>query len=448
MTHRVIPHLAAAVAVFFGVCGIFGPTAVFATSTAAERAAFNRKIVDYRRHVNPRFPKQVRRETRYVIVHTSEAGRDATLRVITDGKRDRRHRRTYGGHAHYVIARDGTTYRTLDKLYRADHAGLSMWNGRADVSDFSIGIELVGYHHTAITSAQYRSLGLLIDILQGVYALDDRDVLTHSQVAYGTTNRWVRGDHRGRKRCAKNFVRAKAGLGSGWPYDPDVRAQRLKADHELAAIYYGPDRNEERIAGRSPVALAGIGLLPASDAEPTNVITPENTAWNIAGEDHDASDTLYRLPDGTVVRGDELGGSIGWDRIPPGTQVLLNTSEASATQNEGPMFTVSDGHTAWTFAGADFDKSTTIYFFPDGQVRTGSEIADWDAVPAKTRMLVGYQGHRITATRPPVIIDGERYRDARTLYSFPDGTLLTGAQVQDFRQLPRGAHMLVPVTRP
>jgi N-acetylmuramoyl-L-alanine amidase len=213
-----------------------------ATSTAytrTERNTFQRTIVDHRLQLNPRFKKVKRKQTNYIIVHTSELGLKTTLRVVSKGKRFRNGRRTYGGHTHYVIARNGRTYRVLDKKYVADHAGRSMWNGKTDLSKMSIGIELVGYHYATISDQQYRSIGLLIDILQGVYKLDDRDVLTHSQVAYGTPNRWFRKDHRGRKRCAKNFVRAKAGLGPSWSYDPDVAARRLMADAQLSDVFYG-----------------------------------------------------------------------------------------------------------------------------------------------------------------------------------------------------------------
>jgi N-acetyl-anhydromuramyl-L-alanine amidase AmpD len=144
---------------------------------------FQRSIVDYRSRLNPRFQKIKRQKTKYIIVHTAELGRQTTLRVVSQGKRFRNGRRTPGGHAHYVVARDGRTYRILDKQYVADHAGISMWDGDTDISRMSIGIELVGYHYAAITDAQYRSVGLLIDILQEAYGLDDRAVLTHSQVA-------------------------------------------------------------------------------------------------------------------------------------------------------------------------------------------------------------------------------------------------------------------------
>jgi N-acetylmuramoyl-L-alanine amidase len=45
-----------------------------------------------------------------------------------------------------VIDRKGQTYRTLNNNLRANHAGLSMWNGETDINYSSVGIELVGYN--------------------------------------------------------------------------------------------------------------------------------------------------------------------------------------------------------------------------------------------------------------------------------------------------------------
>lgn len=403
---------------------LLSPSAMHAASRQA-RTSFQRSIIDKRGELNRGFKKERRKETRYVIVHTSEGGLRNTLNVVLNGKHQGRRRITYGGHANYVIARDGRTYRTLDKRFRADHAGLSMWNGEEDLSSISIGIELVGYHHTEITSQQYRSLGILLDILQDIYDLDDASVLTHSQIAYGTPNRWVKSLHRGRKRCAKNFDRSRAGLGPTWPADPDVQARRLTADRELAQIYYGSKR------GRSIAA--------------SNIITASNTAWMIAGEDFDASDTLYRLPSGRVIPGNQMGRTVGWKRIPRGTEVLLNAEAENSLVAAGTVAVLSNGQSAWTVAGMDYSKPTTLYIFPNGRVKHGGQIADWDGLPPRTRILVGYRGpYRVTSSRPPVLIAGNSYRDARTLYLFPDSSLVSGPEIRDFRRLPRGVRILVP----
>ena len=403
------------------------PLAVHARYSKAERRAFQKAIVDRRRQLHPGFKKIPRKETNYIIVHTSEAGLKTTLKVVSRGKLLRGRRLTYGGHANYVIARDGRTYRIMDKKYEADHAGLSMWNGEADISKVSIGIELVGYHYTSIPDKQYRSLGILLDILQDVYHLDDSAVLTHSQVAYGKPNRWFKTKHRGRKRCAKNFDRVKAGLGPTWSFDPDVSAGRLDADPELAAIYYGR-------------RLVTAGYVPS------NVITKSNTAWTIAGEDYNLPTTLYQLPDGRIIPGDQIDERDGWNRIPPETIVLINQETYPIVKKDpGPIKTISNGLTAWTLAARDYMKKTTFYFFPQGGMKNGREISDWDDLPSETKVIVGYSGpYKVTPRRPPLEIAGMRYKKESTLYYFPTSKLIPGDRIKDFKRLPPGVLMFLP----
>ncbi|MBW1699491.1 MAG: N-acetylmuramoyl-L-alanine amidase [Deltaproteobacteria bacterium] len=394
----------------------------------AARRTFQRSIIDMRGSINRRFKKVRRKETKYIIVHTSEAGLRSTLRAVSKGKRTRRGYRTHGGHAHYVIARNGRTYRMLDKKYVADHAGLSMWNGQTDISRVSIGIELVGYHYTPITTRQYRSIGLLIEILQGVYHLDDRSVLTHSQVAYGEPNRWMPKKHRGRKKCAKNFDRTKAGLGPTWPFDPDVKAGRLAADRHLAAVFYTPRRH-------------------VTTHIDSNVITAGNTAWSIAGEDYDSPTTLYRFPDGRMFSGDKIQRLIGWNRIPKNTVVLLNQEERpDAPNNKGPIKTIANGLTAWSFAGQAYKDKRTFYFFPRGGFKNGQQISDWDDLPSNTKMIIGYaRPRKVTRRMPPLRIAGERYNHKNTIYYFPGNTLRRGDSIKDFKKLPAGVLVFLPI---
>ena len=397
--------------------------------TKADQQAFQREIVDYRHRLNSKFRKVKRKETNYIIVHTSELGLDMTLSVVSMGKRFYNGRKTHGGHTHYVIARNGRTYRILDRKYEADHAGLSMWNGETDISKVSIGIELVGYHYAPITEHQYRSVGILIDILQGVYDLDDRVVLTHSQVAYGKPNPWFKNNHRGRKRCAKNFIRGKAELGPTWTYDPDVRAGRLLPDPQLAEVFYG---SREFYA----------------EADEGNIISKSNTAWSIAGEDYDSQDTVYKLPNGRIYTGDQISASVGWNRIPPKTMVLLNQeTSAELIKNSGSVKTISDGLTAWSLAGKDYNRSTTIYFLPSGPIKNGSMISDWDDLPASTKLIIGYQGpYEIHKDRTAYRIAGSKYKNRETIYFLPSKQLLTGNKIEDFNRLPRGTLVFLPST--
>jgi N-acetylmuramoyl-L-alanine amidase len=49
--------------------------------------------------------------------------------------------------AHYLVEEDGTVWRLVPEIRRAFHAGLSYWEGEADLNQVSIGIEIVNPGH-------------------------------------------------------------------------------------------------------------------------------------------------------------------------------------------------------------------------------------------------------------------------------------------------------------
>lgn len=273
-------------------------------NSANELRHFEKSIIDCRQHLNPRFKKSRRNCTRYIIVHTSECDLKTTLKIVSKGKQDNYKWVSRGGHTHFVIDRNGHTYRILDKKYRAHHAGLSMWDGETAINRSSVGIELVGYHNRKITISQYKSVRLLIDILKDFYRLDNNAVLTHSQVSFAKPNQKTPFNHRGRKHCARNFDRIRAGVGLTWPYDPDVKAGRLKPDTQLAAIFYANKLQSEQ----KPIST---------------VINHNSTICAIAGKKYDSPNTLYRLPNGWIISGNRMDSKIGWDSIPSGTKIFL-----------------------------------------------------------------------------------------------------------------------------
>ena len=179
-----------------------------------------------------------------------------------------------------------------------------MWNGERNINRVSIGIELVGYHNGDITDSQYKSVGLLLEILKNNYRLDDRAVLTHSQVAYTESAKLVPFNKRGRKHCARNFERKRAGLWPTWSYDPDVRAGRLQPDLVLTSIFYGSRTQTDA-------------------TYPSYVIQRDRTAWQVAGDKYNSPDTIYKLPGGLLISGNRLNKKIGWERIPIGTEVFI-----------------------------------------------------------------------------------------------------------------------------
>ena len=338
--------------------GILGlALAVAPTASAAPR------VLDYQDHLNPRFVKRPRRETRFIVVHSTECGLASALSTLSRGRVRRGRYVTRGGHAHYLVARNGTIYRLLDPRYWADHAGVSMWGGLENLSDVSLGIELEGFHDLPFSDEQYGSLRWLLGVLRRRFGVASRDVLEHCRVAYTRPNRYYSRASRGRKRDPglDNFDRRRAGLDGEYALDPDVVAGRLGGRRSLA-------RGERTVlTSRTPARPARIEAT---------VLTPERTAWSIAGERHSAPTTLYMFPDGTALRGDQIRD---WEDLPRDTEVYVGVPEQASG-------VVSAEQTAWRIAGGDYDDATTLYTFPDGSARRGDEITDWSNLPDGTRV--------------------------------------------------------------
>lgn len=85
--------------------------------------------------------------------------------------------------AHFLIRRDGEVIQFVDTDKRAWHAGTSKWQGRENVNDFSIGVELEGTDDRPFEDAQYLALNRLLTQLRQRYG---KLALTgHSDVAPG-----------------------------------------------------------------------------------------------------------------------------------------------------------------------------------------------------------------------------------------------------------------------
>jgi hypothetical protein len=85
---------------------------------------------------------------------------------------------------HYIIGRDGKIYQLVADQNIAYHAGVSkMPDGRTNVNNFSIGIEIVETGSESPSSAQYSSLKYLVSYLKGKYKI--KNILGHSDIAPG-----------------------------------------------------------------------------------------------------------------------------------------------------------------------------------------------------------------------------------------------------------------------
>src|SRR5437867_1938539 len=232
------------------------------------------RILDYQDHLNPRFLKEIREETRFIIIHSTESSLPSALRTLSRGKVSYGRYITRGGHAHYLIAKDGTIYRILDPRYWANHAGVSMWNGLQDHSIYCIGIELEGYHNVPFEPEQYRSLKWLLDVLKRRYQIKDRNVLEHFRIAYSQPNHYHKDRLRGRKSDPgiDNFERLKAGLRDEYPEDPDVIAGRVIGPPMLL-----------RTAGHGTIPVEDEEEETAAEPSPANIISATQTAGKIAG---------------------------------------------------------------------------------------------------------------------------------------------------------------------
>ncbi len=243
-----------------------------------------------------------RSSTKFIILHTTEGPGKGSLQKV--------YRR---GEAHYLVDIGGNIYRVIHRSRIAYHAGTSMWNNLKNLDRYSIGIEIVGYHDRVLTNAQYKAVRELLRQLQKIYTISDEKVLTHSMVAYGPSNRWHKGPHRGRKRCAmfmgNESVRRKLGLTRKPGYDPDIKAGRLiQADPYLGKVLYG--------GAGSNVASSSSSRIPSA----AGVITKNRSAWDIAKQKYKSNNTVYVFPGGKRLKGNQIRD---WTSIPSGTQVIL-----------------------------------------------------------------------------------------------------------------------------
>jgi AmpD protein len=71
--------------------------------------------------------------------------------------------------AHFFLRRNGEVVQCVSANDRAWHAGKSVWQGRENCNDYSIGIELEGSDASAYPPAQYVALWPLLHAIQSAY---------------------------------------------------------------------------------------------------------------------------------------------------------------------------------------------------------------------------------------------------------------------------------------
>lgn len=367
------------------------------------------------RYYSPRNKERaVRKSTTLIVLHTTEAPSRSALRKLSDL-----------GECHYCIDEAGRVYRIIDHRREAYHSGRSMWNGRANVDEFSVGIEVCGYHDKPLGAEQVRSLAALVGELKYIYKIPDQNVLAHSHVAYGAPNKWQPRSHRGRKRCGMMFalpsVRARLNLKSRPTVDPDVQARRLVVgDAYLARVLYGAVQTRQAVA--------------ATARQPSNVIGKDRGAWEIARDAYDDPTTLYIFPDGKQKRGNQIAN---FKLLPAGTKILVNAPADNRTES---YQVIGINGRAQDIAGEEVMSASTLYVYPDGRYVRGSQLKA-DAVlklPYGTKVLLGYAvGGPVSPGKPASVFCGARWRSPDTFFLI-SGVLVPGNKVNDSK-IPAGA---------
>lgn len=143
------------------------------------------KIVD--RLMTSGFKQSSGRKIDTIIIHTSYNAIGSDPYDIGDIIKQYQQ---YEVSAHYLIGRDGTIYRLVEDKNIAWHAGVSkMPDGRTNVNDFSLGIEVVNTKEGKFSDAQYDSLNKLIKSLKDKYPIEN--ILGHKDIAPGRkTDPW------------------------------------------------------------------------------------------------------------------------------------------------------------------------------------------------------------------------------------------------------------------
>jgi N-acetylmuramoyl-L-alanine amidase len=108
----------------------------------------------------------------------------------------------------------------------------------------------------------------------------------------------------------------------------------------------------------------------------------------------------------------------------------------------------NNNQSAFRIAGAQFSKFTTIYFFPNGKIKTGYRLVQTpdgrkllDRLPRGTRLLIGYiDGGPIAPKRPPHLVAADAWDDPATYYLLPNGNFLSGDQL-DSEDVPSGTRI-------
>ncbi|CAL7961834.1 N-acetylmuramoyl-L-alanine amidase [Alphaproteobacteria bacterium] len=114
-------------------------------------------------------------EISMIVVHHTEVDTERSLDLLTSSRSK--------VSSHYLIAKDGKIIQLVEETKRAWHAGKSYWDGKENINDCSIGIELTNLGHEPFP---LRQMKFFIDLCKEIierYAIKQKNIVGHSDVA-------------------------------------------------------------------------------------------------------------------------------------------------------------------------------------------------------------------------------------------------------------------------
>lgn len=147
--------------------------------TFSQGEALNQKLTVKENLVNFGFRRANGRMVDTIVLHSSY---NASGGDVYDIDKIVKQYEDYRVSAHYLIGRTGDIYRLVPESDIAYHAGASkMPDGRKNVNEFSIGVEMVGTLESGYTKEQYRAVNALIADIESRYKI--KDVVGHADIA-------------------------------------------------------------------------------------------------------------------------------------------------------------------------------------------------------------------------------------------------------------------------
>ncbi|MFN8673895.1 MAG: N-acetylmuramoyl-L-alanine amidase [Candidatus Sericytochromatia bacterium] len=127
--------------------------------------------------------------------------------------------------AHYTVDRTGYIVQSVNDSERSWHAGKSQFQGRADVNNFSIGIEIcnIGDHKEPYPDAQYDALIKLVSYLMNEYNISEKNITRHRDIALPAGRKDDTSDNFSVDRVLQGVKEIKSGN-----YNPDIKPAKVQ----------------------------------------------------------------------------------------------------------------------------------------------------------------------------------------------------------------------------